>query len=542
MASFTLQSNLVDIKAKKIYPAEITIANGKIETIKELDKSFDDYIMPGFIDSHIHIESSMLAPSEFARVAVRFGAVATVSDPHEIANALGKRGIEYMIESGETTPFKFFFGVPSCVPATGFESAGAVLDAKDVEELLDNPKILYLSEMMNFPGVIFDDAEVWAKINAAKIRNKPIDGHAPMLKDENLIKYVNAGISTDHECSTYEEAVEKIKLGMKVLIRAGSAAKDFDALYRLIDEYPDYTMLCSDDKHPDDLLNGHINILAKKAIANGMDLFNVLQCACINPIEHYNLSVGSLKVGDYADFIRVENLKDFNVKETYINGEKVAENMQTLFYRAGIELVNNFNASNKTPEDFRINAQSEKIRIIEVMDGSLLTKEKIEYANINNGFACADLERDILKLAVINRYNDAKPALGFVKNIGLKKGAIATSVAHDSHNIIAVGTNNEDLCRAVNEIIKNKGGMAVVNGDEILSLPLPIAGLMSALSAEETAKLYMELDIAAKKLGSQLHAPFMTLSFLALLVIPEIKLSDKGLFDGKSFNFVNLFV
>jgi adenine deaminase len=321
--------HLIDIEKKRIFPAEIIIAKDKIISIKETDKPCENYILPGFIDAHVHVESSMLIPSEFARLAVNHGTVATISDPHEIANVCGIEGVEYMIENAAKVPFKFHFGAPSCVPATSFETAGDVIDSKGIEKLLQRDDIYYLSEMMNYPGVLFKEEEVMKKIEFAQKYNKPVDGHAPGLRDEQAKQYIDAGISTDHECFTKEEAEDKLKFGMKILIREGSAAKNFDALIDLLDEHYENMMFCCDDKHPDELVLHHINLHVKRALAKGNDLFKVLQVACINPVKHYKMNVGLLNENDSADFIVVDNLSNFSILKTVINGRVVSENGMT---------------------------------------------------------------------------------------------------------------------------------------------------------------------------------------------------------------------
>ncbi|MDF2158979.1 adenine deaminase [Algoriphagus sp. CAU 1675] len=538
-----IKGQLVDIENRCIYPAKIQIQNQKITQIERIDDEKDlPYLMPGFIDAHVHVESSMLVPSEFARLAVVHGTVATVSDPHEIANVCGMQGVEYMIENGKQVPFKFYFGAPSCVPATPFETAGGEIDAADIENLMSRPEIAYLAEMMNWPGTVNRDPLVMEKIRIAEKFNKPIDGHAPGLIGELAEKYVSAGPNTDHECFTYEEALGKIKLGMKIAIREGSAAKNFEALIDLIDDYPEMIMFCSDDKHPDNLAVGHINELVARAVARGKDLFKVLQAACLNPIHHYSLEVGQLRIGDPADFIFVNNLKDYQVLATYINGEKVAEDGRTLIPSGVNEIINNFNTSTKKPEDFQITASGKKVRVIEALDGQLITPEIEGEILTRNGFAEPNPEKDILKITVVNRYQDAPPAVAFIKNFGLKVGAIASSVGHDSHNIIAVGVDDESICRAANLIIQAKGGVSAVSGDREEVLPLPVGGIMSPEDGYEVAKAYTRIDQMSKKMGSTLNSPFMTLSFMALLVIPDLKLSDKGLFDGQKFKFSELFL
>ncbi|KRP30444.1 MAG: adenosine deaminase [Cryomorphaceae bacterium BACL22 MAG-120619-bin32] len=531
---------IVDIQNRTKFRGEIEVENGKIIDIRHSNHQIENYILPGFVDAHIHIESSMLVPSEFAKIAVTHGTVATVSDPHEIANVLGVKGIEFMIENGKKVPFKFNFGAPSCVPATTFESAGAVIDSEDIKKMMENPDIKYLAEMMNYPGVLFNDKEVLAKINHAKNNQKPIDGHAPGLRGEKISKYISAGISTDHECFTFEEAFEKLQKGMKVLIREGSAAKNFDALIDLLPEHYENMMFCSDDKHPDDLLLGHINQLCQRAVARGIDVYKVLQAACINPVKHYNLDVGLLQNGDAADFILVNNLTDFNVLETYIDGQLIAKNGISFIESVAIEIVNNFNVDFKKVSDFKFCSDSEKIRVIEALDGELVTNEIESDSLIVDGNLVSNTNTDILKMTVVNRYQNSIPSIAFIKNFGLKEGAIASSVGHDSHNIISVGVSDEAICRAVNLIIQHKGGVCAVNSSEKKILPLPIAGIMTEKSAQETGKSYAEIDKMAKEMGSTLKAPFMTLSFMALLVIPSLKLSDKGLFDGTSFQFTSL--
>ncbi len=545
-----IQGQIVDIPNRRIYSGEITVQNGKITSISEQNHNVKTFILPGFIDAHIHIESSMLVPSEFAKIAVLHGTVATISDPHEIANVLGSEGVFYMIENGKQSPLKFHFGAPSCVPATAFETAGAVIDSDGIKELLQSPDIYYLAEMMNYPGVLFDDAEVLKKIEWAKHFNKPVDGHAPGLRGESLQKYISAGITTDHECFTFEEAQEKLSLGMKVIIREGSAAKNFEALIDLLPENYENMMFCSDDKHPDDLIVGHINSLCARAVAKGIDVFKVLQSACINPVNHYKMTVGLLHENDAADFIVVEDLTDFEVIQTYINGELVAENGQSFVKHVPFETPNNFNISKKEVSDFAVSGSADKIRVIEALEGQLITNEIHFSPKIEDGKIISDTENDILKMAVVNRYqnttrgeaesSEAKPAIAFIKNFGLKKGAIASSVAHDCHNIVVVGTSDEEICKAVNMLIENTGGICAVNGSETKILGLPVAGIISDKDGWETGKLYQEIDAMAKDLGSNLKAPFMTLSFMALLVIPDLKLSDKGLFSGKAFQFVDL--
>lgn len=530
-----IQANLIDIRNRRIYPAEIEIKDGTIASITEVDAKVDSYILPGFIDAHVHIESSLLVPSEFARMAVLHGSVATVSDPHEIANVVGMAGVEFMIENGQQVPFHFFFGAPSCVPATVFETAGATLDADEVTALLQKPEIWYLSEMMNFPGVLNKDPEVMKKIASAKEAGKPVDGHAPGLRGARAQQYIDEGISTDHECFAIDEAKEKLHYGMKILIREGSAARNFEELIPLMDEHWENLMFCSDDKHPDSLEAGHINQLVARALARGNDLFKVLQVACINPITHYKLPVGQLRVGDSADFIITRDLKNFKIEQTYVKGIKVAERGVTCIEPVTLQPINRFNINVKETHDFAYTPKAQEW-IIECLDGQLITNKVLADAfMLTPG-------NDCLKIVVVNRYEEKPVAISFVKNIGLKKGAIAGSVAHDSHNIIAVGCTDEELCRAVNLVIEQKGGLSAVelSARTEMVLPLPVAGLMSHEDAWKVSANYTALDRFAKQeLGSTLRAPFMSLSFMALLVIPHLKLSDKGLFDGDRFCFVN---
>ena len=576
-----ITANILNVFDQVIFYGTITVANGRIESIHRLgpERPGEPYVLPGFIDAHVHIESSLLTPPQFARLAVVHGTVATVSDPHEIGNVLGAAGVQYMIEEGRRVPFKFMFGAPSCVPATSFETAGAVISVQDVRQLLAMKEIGYLAEMMNFPGVLHQDTEVMAKIALANAFNKPIDGHAPGLTGEAAQQYIDAGISTDHECFTYEEGLDKARRGMNILIREGSAARNFDALIPLLSQFPGQIMFCSDDKHPDTLAEGHINQLVVRALEKGHLLWNVLRAACLNPVLHYRLPVGLLREGDAADYIVVDTLRDFRVQQTVINGQLVAENGQSNMPDLRSQHVNQFNCSPKKPEDFAVEWQGAAgmgvraagrgagtIRVIEALDGQLITNELPLEAKLENNQIIPDIERDILKLVVVNRYQDAPPAVAFIKNFGLKQGAIASSVGHDSHNITAVGCDDESICQAVNLVIEAKGGLAGVKGvgqgaegmggwaegreygvgdsTALLPhtlLPLPVAGLMTDADGYAVAAQYATLDQFAKQtLGSTLAAPFMTLSFMALLVIPALKLSDKGLFDGKRFTFTPL--
>ena len=542
-----IRGRIVDVLRQTIFPGIISFSGGKIQAIhKAADGDNNDrelpFILPGFIDAHIHIESSMLVPSQFARLAVVHGTVATVSDPHEIANVCGIKGVEYMISDGKKVPFCFFFGAPSCVPATVFETAGAELNSADIEKLLQQDEIKYLSEMMNFPGVLMKDPEVMKKIAAAHKLNKPVDGHAPGLRGEQVQQYIDAGISTDHECFTKEEALDKLKAGMHILIREGSAAKNFEALIDLLNHYPEKIMFCSDDKHPDSLVEGHINQLCARAVDKGIDLFKILRAACINPVLHYKLEVGLLREGESADFILVKDLVAFEVLQTYIKGECVAKNGKSLIRLPGSgagndTVINHFSCSKKTINDFHLAEPEAALPVIEALNGQLITNKWMNGKVLSE----PDIVNDILKIVVVNRYKDAPVAKAFIKNFGLKKGAIASSVAHDSHNIVAVGADDLSICNAVNMIIEHKGGVSLWSGDGEpgnIILPLPVGGLMSNEDGYQVAAQYAAIDKAAKALGSNLSAPYMTLSFMALLVIPHLKLSDKGLFDGDDFRLI----
>ena len=536
-----ISGNIVDVRGRKIYHGRLRIENGVIKEIEELPGEGQTYIMPGFIDAHIHIESSMLVPTEFSRLATPHGTVATISDPHEIANVLGMEGVEFMIENASAAALKIHFGAPSCVPATGFETAGARLGPDEVKDLLANPKIYYLAEMMNYPGVIQGQSDVKTKLEITKKLGLPIDGHAPGLLGSAAQKYFSAGITTDHECITYEEAKEKALMGVNILIREGSAAKNYAALHPLIDEFPRQVMFCSDDKHPDDLMEGHINQLVIRSLADGHAFFDVLYAACVHPIDHYKIPVGTLQIEDPADFIILEDLLDFRVLKTFIDGQVVAEEGVPVEKSVPTQTINNFNANVKNISQFEFEADGWKdgLPIIQALDRQLITEQFKWKPNIHDGFIVSDLAQDVLKMVVINRYLDCQPAVAFVRGFGLQKGAIASCVAHDSHNIIAVGISDEEVCQAVNLIIATKGGIAAVNGSQHHVLPLPVAGIMSDDEGEKVAEKYQVIDRFAKEaLGSKLTSPYMTLSFMALLVIPKLKLSDKGLFDGEFFEWI----
>lgn len=533
-----IQGNILDIYTGKWIRGALRFNAGGIVSVREKEHTEDVCIIPGLIDAHIHIESSMLTPSQFARIAVTHGTIATVSDPHEIANVCGIEGVRYMQQDAKDAGMKFYFGAPSCVPATSFETAGAVIDIEHLEQLLSDPEILYLSEMMNYPGVLNQDTLVMQKLDLAKKYNKPIDGHAPGLKGDEAAAYISSGISTDHECYTLEEALDKIRYGMKIIIREGSAARNFEALHSLISSHPDKVMLCSDDKHPDELLHGHINKLLARAVEKGHDPITVLRCATLNPFRHYRLNVGMLQPGDPADFIVVDNLKDFKVQQTWVNGDLKFDKGTVCIPRRESTIINQFKCDLKNPSDFIYKSDTTSIHVIGAVDGQLITHARKFKIPIKDNIVESDISRDIIKIAVINRYNDSVPAISFIQGIGLTSGAIASSVAHDSHNIVVAGVDDESIAKAVNLVINKSGGLSAVNGEREEVLPLPVGGLMTTDDCQTTSDAYLKLDKMAKEMGSNLRAPYMTLSFMALLVIPELKLSDLGLFDGKRFEFV----
>lgn len=532
---------IIDPLSREMFSGSINVENGVIKKINRESCDEDNYILPGFVDAHIHIESSMLTPQNFSRIAVKYGTVAVISDPHEIANVLGVKGVEYMIKNASKASLKFFFGAPSCVPATQFEKSGAIIGPEEIEKLLRRKDVYFLSEMMNYPGVIYEDEEIIEKLNLAKKYKKNIDGHAPGLNGENLKLYVKHNISTDHECFSYEEAIEKIEMGMNIQIREGSAAKNFEALYPLISEYNDRVMLCSDDLHPDDLIKGHINLLLKKALEKGIDFFDALQVVSVNPVKHYKVDVGLVQEGDRADFIIVKDLNDFEIEKTIINGNVVYDCNKELGEEKLQDRINVFVQNDSHKDNYKVPAEKSIIKVIEIIDGELITRKAIHEVKIENGFIEPDLGKDLLKIVVQNRYVKEKPAIGFIKGFKLKRGGLVSTIAHDSHNIICVGTNDNNISELISWVNKNEGGIAVHDGDNIIGLELGIAGIISDKAIEEVAEKYSELDKIVKAMGSELMAPFMTLSFMALLVIPELKIGNAGLFDVEKFSYTSLF-
>lgn len=536
-----IKGNIVDIVNRKIFFGSIIIQGQYISDIRFVseEKTNEKYIIPGFVDSHIHIESSLLIPSTFGNVAIKNGVLAAICDPHEIGNVLGIEGIRFMIENGSKSNFRFYFGVPSCVPATNLETSGAIISSDDVQKLFEKENVYLLSEMMNFPGVINSDKEVIKKIEVAKAFGKPIDGHAPGLSGTNLKKYVNAGIQTDHECTYIEEAIEKIKYGMKILIREGSAAKNLKALAPLLNLYPDSVMLCSDDIHAEDLRERHLNNTVKNLVSEGYNIFNVLRAASFNPINHYKIDVGIMQKGDLADFLVIDNLVNFRILKTYIKGTEFKSSENKIINR--VNLINNFNAGKIDSTDLLVKNRGKSINLISIIDKEIVTKRIKHFINDQNNLVCTEPEIDILKIVVLNRYKNCKPAIGFVKGFGLKKGAIASSISHDSHNIIAIGVDDKSIASAMNTVIENKGGICFDDTEKNIFLELPIAGLMSDKDFDYVSEKYSKIEKAVKFNGSSLFSPIMNLSFLALLVIPELKISDKGLFDFNSFSYIDLF-
>ena len=529
-----LKGNIVDLVGRRIFSGTVEWSEGRIVGVVpgSVPKG-SPFIAPGLVDAHVHVESSMLPPAEFARMAVVHGTVGTVSDPHEIANVLGVPGVEYMIGEARRTPFKFCFGAPSCVPATGWETSGATLGPRAVAALLKRPEIGYLSEFMNFPPVLKRERSAMAKIKSAALLGKPVDGHAPGLRGSEAQRYAAAGISTDHECFTLEEALDKIAAGMSILIREGSAARNFEALKSLLKTHPSKCMFCCDDQHPDSLLKAHIDDHVRRALASGADRLDVLCAASLNAVRHYRLDVGLLQPGDSADFIVFGSWDDFKVRETYLRGERVAAKGVSFLPKLRSATPNAFRARPVKASSFQVKAKEGRLSVIGAIDGQLITRALRVVPKRSGDHLVADRDRDLLKIAVVNRYEPKKaPAVAFIRGFGLRRGALASSVAHDSHNIVAVGADDESLAAAVNLVIKHRGGVSVVTGKSSHVVPLPIAGLMSTSSAEVVARDYGRADQAARDLGSKLRSPFMTLSFMALLVIPELKLSDRGLFAG----------
>ena len=545
-SSMTIKAHIIDVLNRQCYDGAITVENGRIASIDpvaHLPKEAP-YVMPGFVDAHVHIESSMLLPEEFGRVALRHGTVAAVCDPHEIANVLGVEGVEYMISNSRRSPMKMCFAAPSCVPSTPFETAGGNLGVSEIETLMQHDDIYALGEMMNSVGVVMGDETVMGKIYSAQKARKPIDGHAPLLTGDPLKKYVAAGISTDHECTTLEEAEEKLRFGMSILLRSGSAANDFMNLMPLLATHPERLMFCSDDKHPDDLLEGHINLMVRQAVSGGYPLWNILWAACVEPVKHYRLPVGLLHPGDPADFIVVDNPVDFNVMDVYLRGFSVGQEQPMHDKIKEDPWPNKFQRPPLSPEEIALTYPGGNIRVIGATPSSIITDSLLVETNLSpdGTHVQQDIQRDILKIVVANRYNSSAPTqVAFISGFHLKRGAIASTIAHDCHNLIAVGADDRSILLAMNRLVAERGGIAVSDGENVDVLPLPVAGLMSSLPAEQVASDYQRLNRKVGELGCPFPSPFMTLSFMALPVIPHLKLTDKGLFDYSSFGFTNLF-
>ena len=549
-----VKGHIVDVVRREIYDGEIIVREGQIADVRrcELPEGGKPwpYIMPGFIDAHVHIESSMMVPHKFARIAVSHGTIGVIADPHEIGNVLGVEGVDYMIRSGHESLFNFCFGAPSCVPAVGgdIETCGKVIDVKDTEALMAREDIGFLGEMMNYVGVLANDKEVMAKIKAALHHGKPVDGHAPGLTGQERYQYAAAGVTTDHECSTLEEGRSCINAGMKVIIREGSAAKDYQLLSPLITESPNMVMFCTDDCHPDDFVRGHINLIVKRALADGYDLWDVLQAACVNAQKHYNRNWGLLQVGDPATFITVDNISPhFRVETTVINGEEAFNYNSNLpshhdsqDHVLDFNFPNNFVAAPITAADIAFDIKSgDTVHVIHASDGSLLTDHEEVKVSGNPLFDSQYPWTEVQKIVVYNRYvPGAKPIVGLVRGFNVKSGAMAGSVAHDCHNIVAIGSNDEYLVRAINRIVEMRGGQVVVTPHEMLDIPLPIAGLMAPMGGHEIAFRTLCIQEKVREIGCQMKSPFITMAFMCLPVIPDIKITDRHLMDTRTFKVI----
>lgn len=564
-----VEGNLVNVITKEIYKATIGIKNGKIVYVGDGENNglknevnskkilhTNKFLLPSFIDSHIHIESSTLIPSEFAKLAVKHGTCAVITDPHEIANVLGVEGIKFMIENSKDTPIEIYFNIPSCVPAAeGFETSEKI-NIEDTKQLKKNKRILGLAEVMNFPGVINCNPEIIKKIKLFNSKNFVIDGHSPNLKGNLLNAYV-LFIRSDHESMNYGEAIEKLRKGMYLMIREGSAAKNLDVLKDIIKNKisTDNCMLCCDDIHADELNERHIDLLIKKAIEMGMDAVDAIRMATINPANYFNLkNLGAIAIGRNANITIVNDLKDFKVDTVIFKGKVVVSNgkfiLRTKQRKISEKFTNTIKIRKFCIDNLKIKARKkkgkEKVRVIKAINGKIFTEERIEEISIKDGFLTEDTRRDILKIVVVDRHKGENFCVGFVKNFGIKSGAIASSISHDAHNVIAVGSDDVSFIKAISEIDKIQGGIVVVcknkdNEDKIYSLPLRIAGLMSD-NTEEVLKNTDVLKKKAKEIGCKLNEPFMTLSFLTLSVIPELKITDKGLVDVRDFKFVDLII
>lgn len=535
-----IKGNILNVFTDEIYPGEIKIEHGIIESIKEVNADFNDIIVPGFIDAHIHIESSMLTPSRFAEIALRHGTTSVIADPHEIANVMGMDGIDYMIDDAKKTPLKYYFTAPSCVPATKFEKSGATISPNIIDNLLSRPEFVALGEVMDYNAVISNEKSILEKIKIAKKYHKPIDGHAPLLSGKNLQKYVKHGVITDHESTTKKEVAEKKRMGMKIMIREGSESKMLEKLI-----YSNCDFIVSADLKPEDLINGHLDKCLRKAVDYGMDPYEAIKLVTINPAEHYNLNAGSISPGKSADLVFIDNLRDFTVKRVVINGNTIFKKQKLLFRANPRPIDTTLHVSLTKPEDFDLKAQnpahkSATVNLINVSDNTIITKQSSAKLSIQKKTIIPSVFEDILKISVVDRYGGNTISNGFVKGFGIKNGAIASSVSHDSHNIIVVGTNSEYMSRATNHLIENKGGLAAISNQAKLDVTLPIAGLMSDKPAKVVANNSAKLNELVSNMGCELSSPFTSLSFMALPVVPEVKMTTNGLFNVNTHQFIDI--
>ena len=562
MKTLLKNAKVVNVFTEKIDFTNVLIEDDRITGIGDYYKDEDAdviedlegrFLCPGFIDGHIHIESTMMVPPSLAQAVLPHGTTAVVTDPHEIANVCGVDGIKYMLEMSENIPLHVFVMIPSCVPATCFDESGAILNAEDIEDLYGEERILGLAEMMNYPGVIFDDAPTMDKINACTAKNKPVDGHAPLLSGKDLDKYISAGINSDHECSDASEAFEKLSKGQWIMIREGSAAKNLEKLLPLFESpYYQRCILATDDRNPADILSeGHIDNIIRLAIKAGKDPIRAIKMATLNPTLCFGIKrMGAIACGYKANMLVLDDLESIDIKDVYSDGIKVVSDKKiTGFSKPKAEdiitgsVLNSFHMPDLKKEDFYIEPKGSKCRVIEVIPGEILTNElilDIDFSK-NNGI---DTEKDILKLAVIERHkNTGHKGVGFIKGIGIKNGALAGSVSHDSHNLIVIGSSEEDMCLAANHIKKIGGGLCVVSEGKVLSeLRLPVAGLMSTNSAKEIADANVELRESAEKIGiNEGIEPFMNMAFVSLPVIPVLKMTTQGLVNVNEFKRVDLF-
>jgi len=547
-------ASIINVFSGEIIPGSIAVAKGYIAGFgsypaKRVVDMKGRFVAPGFIDAHVHIESSMSCPAEFARCVLPHGTTTVAADPHEIANVLGAEGIGYMIDSSKDQPVNIYYTLPSCVPATDMETSGAKLGADDLLPFMNNSQIIALAEMMNFPGVIYRDNEVLRKIEGMKKQRKPVDGHAPGLTGRDLHAYISAGISSDHECTTEKEAKEKLNAGMHIMIREGTGAKNLKNLLPIINRQTSRRLMwCTDDRHPHDIIKeGHIDFIVRSAIRMGLDPLTAIQMATINTAEYFGLNnVGAIGPGRQADLVVFSDIKNPVIEEVYFRGNLAAREGKILPEIKKPAPLNIWPSMNVDIDkiDFSIPAVSRQARVIEIIPHQLITGQSLIKVAVSGNSAISDIKRDILKIAVVERHKGTgNTAVGFVRGFDLKQGALASSVAHDSHNIIIVGTNDEDMKTALEAVFKMGGGLAAASNGKILAnLSLPIAGLMSLQPVKTIKEKLDNLIDISREFGSSLNDPFMTLSFLALPVIPELKITDKGLVDVAKFRIVPLFV